>query len=68
MTDSASFHHMCPHCGSVGSRRLGECSVCRHPVCEHCGNVQHSAGERKLIHHECLKRADGHFRMIKFVR
>lgn len=68
MTGFGSFERMCPHCGSTDSRRLGECSVCHHIVCEQCGNVQLSSGERKITHHECLKKADDHFHMIKFVR
>lgn len=59
---------MCPHCASTESRRLGECAVCHRTVCDHCGNVQLSSGERKIVHKECLKKADDHFRMIKFVR
>jgi len=59
---------MCPHCGATVTRRLGECSVCGKGVCEHCGSVQLSTGTRKPIHRECLKNADGHFKMIKFVR
>jgi hypothetical protein len=37
-------------------------------VCEHCGSVQHTGGARSAVHKECLKKADGHFKMIKFVR
>jgi hypothetical protein len=59
---------MCPHCGSTGTRRLGECSVCGRTVCEHCGSVQFTAGTRKALHRECLKKADNHFSMIKFVK
>lgn len=68
MSESGSFNRMCPHCGSVESRRLGDCSVCHRTVCEKCGNLQIAGGERKVAHHECLKKSDGHFRMIKFVR
>ena len=49
-------------------RRLGECSVCHRVVCEHCGNVQIASGERTVTHRECLKKADGQFRMIRFVK
>lgn len=66
--ESDSPNPMCAHCGSRESRRLGDCSVCHHTVCEKCGNVQIASGERKITHHECLKKADGHFRMIKFVQ
>jgi hypothetical protein len=59
---------MCPHCGSTNTRRLGECSVCHRVVCEHCGNVQIAGGIRAITHRECLKKADGHFSMIKFVK
>ena len=58
---------MCPYCGTENSRRLGECSVCHRFVCEHCGNVQIASGVRSVTHRECLKKADGHFRMIRFV-
>ena len=62
------FGKMCPHCGSTATRRLGKCSVCDKDVCERCGSVQHSGGERRAVHRECLRKADGHFTMIKFVR
>lgn len=65
---SADSDRMCPHCGTRGSRRLGECSVCHRLVCENCGNIQIAHGERKIMHRECLKKDDGHFRMIKFVK
>ena len=56
----------CTYCGSTGARRLGECSVCFRPVCELCGSIQVSSGKRSAVHKECLKKADGHFKMIKF--
>ena len=68
MSDSGVFGKMCPHCGSTDTRRLGECSVCHRTVCEHCGNVQIASGERRVTHRECLRKADGHFKMLKFVR
>lgn len=67
MGDSA-YQHMCPHCGSTDTRRLGTCSVCNRVVCEHCGNVQIVAGERRPTHRECLRKDGGAFKMIKFVR
>ncbi len=62
------FAHICPHCGALETRRLGECSVCRKLACERCGNVQIVGGERKVTHHECLKKDEGGFTMIKFVK
>ena len=67
MSDFGSSHKTCPYCGSVSARRLGECSVCHRHVCEHCGNVQIAGGVRSVTHKECLKKADGHFSMIRFV-
>jgi len=61
------FGKICPHCGCMSARRLGVCSVCGMEVCERCGSLQLSAGERKALHRECLKKADDHFSMIKFV-
>lgn len=58
---------MCPHCGSTETRRIGECTVCHRPACEQCANVQIAGGERRVTHRECLKHAEGHFKMIKFV-
>lgn len=68
MSDGGILSKMCPHCGSSATRRLGTCTVCHKPVCEHCGNVQITFGERKVTHRECLKHAEQHFKMIKFVR
>ena len=42
--------------------------MCHKSVCERCGNVQIAGGERRATHRECLKKSDGHFKMIKFVR
>jgi hypothetical protein len=36
-------------------------------VCEKCGNIQHSHGEREVVHDECLKKSSDSFSMIKFV-
>jgi transposase-like protein len=68
LSDERILSKVCPHCGSTDTRRLGSCSVCCRPVCEHCGSVQFIGGERKPIHRECLKKADGQFKMIKFVQ
>jgi hypothetical protein len=59
---------MCPYCGANDSRRLGDCPVCHHAVCDKCGNIQLSHGERRATHNACLKKADGGFKMIKFVK
>lgn len=66
--DPIPHQTMCPHCGSKETRRLGECSVCHRVVCDRCGNVQLASGVRTVTHRECLKKSDGGFRMIKFVR
>jgi hypothetical protein len=58
---------MCPFCGATDTRRIGECSVCHHLVCEKCGNTQFAQGVRHVTHNACLKKADGGFKMIKFV-
>ena len=58
----------CPHCGAVGSTRLGKCHVCKLTVCEKCGNIQHSKGETQIVHDECLHKGDGSFSMIKIVK
>jgi hypothetical protein len=68
MAEFGSSHQRCPHCGSTATRQLGECSVCHRIVCEHCGNLQIAGGARKVTHRECLKNADDHFSMIKFVK
>ncbi|MDZ4170106.1 MAG: hypothetical protein U1E26_10730 [Coriobacteriia bacterium] len=65
---SEVFAHLCPHCGAIDSRRLGDCSVCHKLVCERCGNIQFIGGERRVTHHECLKKEDTGFTMIKFVK
>lgn len=59
---------MCTHCGAIGGSRLGICSVCGLSVCERCGNIQHSCGETKPVHDDCLRQAEDHFSMIKFVK
>jgi hypothetical protein len=59
---------LCRHCGAVDSRRIGQCVVCGLAVCERCGNVQHTHGERRIIHDSCLHKDDSGFTMIKFVR
>jgi len=59
----------CPHCRAERTHVLGTCSVCDRTVCRECGNVQYSAGERSIVHRECLKnQSDDGFTMIKFVR
>jgi hypothetical protein len=68
VSDSGVWGKMCPHCGSADTRRLGECSVCHKVACDQCGNVQISGGVRRITHRECLRKADDHFKMIKFVR
>jgi hypothetical protein len=68
MADGGVFGKGCPHCGSRGARHLGDCHVCSRSVCDQCGSVQISSGERTVVHRECLKHADGPFKMIKFVR
>ena len=67
MSEQGLFGRMCPHCGSTDTRRIGECVVCHKQVCERCGNVQIAGGTRRVTHRECLKNAEGHFKMIKFV-
>lgn len=59
---------MCPHCGEKDGRRLGGCAVCHRTVCERCGNVSFVGGERRVTHAECLRRDEGAFKMIRFVR
>ncbi|NTU72095.1 MAG: hypothetical protein HGB10_09795 [Coriobacteriia bacterium] len=67
MTDGGVFNRSCPYCGASETRRLGDCTVCHRVVCEKCGNVQMTRGERRVTHNSCLKKADGGFKMIKFV-
>ncbi len=64
----AELSRLCRHCGALDSRRLGQCVVCDMAVCEKCGNVQHTHGERRVIHDACLSKDEGAFTMIKFVR
>lgn len=58
----------CPHCGAVGTRRLGPCNVCDLAACEKCGNIQHVGGEKQIVHDECLHKSGESFSMIKFVK
>jgi len=58
---------MCRHCGAVDRPKLGQCVVCGMSVCDKCGNVQHTRGERRVIHDSCLREDEGGFSMIKFV-
>jgi len=66
--ERTNLHRMCRHCGAMDSRKLGVCSVCGLAVCEKCGDIQHSMGEKRILHHTCLKEDDSGFSMIKFVR
>jgi len=59
---------MCRHCGAVEAARLGECVVCGLAVCDKCGNIQHTGGQRRVIHDSCLSEDDSGFTMIKFVK
>lgn len=68
VAESGAFNRMCPYCGAADARRLGECSVCHRVVCERCGNLQFSQGERHATHNACLKKHEGGFKMIKFVK
>ena len=68
MSELPGTPRFCPHCGAVGTKRLGGCSVCELTVCERCGNYQHIAGERKLVHNECLHKTGDSFSMIKFIK
>jgi len=61
-------NRFCPHCGATSALRLGHCKVCHLSVCEKCGNIQHSHGEREILHNECLHKSDDTFTMIKFVK
>ncbi len=62
-----SLARTCLNCGSMGSTRLGSCSVCGLSVCDRCGNVQHVGGEKRATHNKCLSKDQG-FSMIKFVK
>ena len=57
----------CPHCGATKSPRMGRCKVCGLSVCENCGNIQHSRGEREVVHDECLKGSNDSFSMINIL-
>jgi len=65
---TTELSRMCRHCGAIDARKLGQCTVCDMAVCERCGNVQHTCGERKIIHDDCLSRDENAFTMIKFVK
>lgn len=58
----------CPHCGSMGTARLGHCKVCSQAVCERCGNIQHVKGVREPVHDTCLAKTGDSFSMIKFIK
>ena len=59
---------LCRHCGAVDTAKLGQCVVCDMAVCEKCGNIQHTGGQRRVIHDACLSGDDAGFTMIKFVK
>lgn len=59
---------LCRHCGAVDSAKLGQCVVCDLAVCEKCGNIQHTGGQRRVIHDSCLHKDEAGFTMIKFVK
>jgi hypothetical protein len=62
------LNRMCRHCGAFDVQRLGQCVVCGLAVCEKCGNVQHTHGERRVIHDACLSDDEDGFTMIRFVK
>lgn len=59
---------LCRHCGALDSLKIGRCVVCDMAVCERCGNIQHTHGQRRVIHDSCLKEDEGGFTMIRFVK
>lgn len=59
---------MCRHCGGIDRPKLGQCAVCGMAVCDKCGNIQHTGGERRVLHDSCLREDDGGFKMIRFVK
>jgi len=65
---SPELSRLCRHCGAVDAYKLGQCVVCEMSVCEKCGNTQHTHGERRIIHDDCLKNDDAGFTMIRFVK
>jgi hypothetical protein len=65
---SVDISRLCRHCGALDARKLGQCVVCDMAVCERCGNVQHTHGERRVIHDECLSKDENAFTMIRFVK
>jgi hypothetical protein len=64
---SPDLSRLCNNCGALDAHALGRCVVCYMPVCEKCGNIQHSHGERRVIHDACLPKDEGAFSMIRFV-
>jgi hypothetical protein len=65
---SVDLTRLCRHCGAIDATKIGQCAVCSMAVCEKCGNVQHTHGERRVIHDSCLRDDEGGFTMIKFVK
>lgn len=59
---------ICLSCGKEGGERLGRCPVCGLEVCTRCGNLQYAKGERFAMHDHCLRKDDGGFSMIRFVK
>lgn len=68
MPEDKEVQRFCPHCGTLGTTRLGPCEVCGLTVCLKCGNTQFISGSRKIIHNECLHKAGDGFSMIKIIR
>jgi hypothetical protein len=66
--EMSELSRMCRHCGALDRSKLGQCEVCGMAVCDKCGNVQHTRGERRVIHDACLIEASDGFSMIKFVK
>lgn len=59
---------MCLYCGAETSHHLGICKFCGVGVCAKCGNTHYSMGVCFAAHDSCLKRNEGGFSMIKFVK
>jgi hypothetical protein len=59
---------VCSFCGAPDPRLLGNCKSCGLRVCDRCGNYQHSMGQRFAMHDGCVRRDEGTFSMIKFVK
>jgi hypothetical protein len=68
VSSGVELTRLCRHCGALDTRKLGKCVVCDLAVCEKCGNVQHTHGERRVIHDSCLSKDESGFTMIKFVK